>query len=289
MADWTEEKGRANPSLSWQAGNDRANPSLTGSNNGDGADGENGNGTGPTDEQKKLQANLAGISGYNFQTPQLMVNLGDKSMNISDTGNKNLMDNAIKNAKRKASSEWYKSQQDLQSVVSQLSDASGNMMNGSAFQDFLDLIARRDDQQDVEVLNAAHENESSIMQDYYEALQQNINSRNQMYIDAQEAMRNVAADYAAQSNNIHPDLASGIIDQNGHTLTLPEWLQSDNFAESRFRQAVEPQMQGFYRPAMDAQLATNNGLDREPTTVNQPSTNQSYWTRMRQGYGRRNQ
>lgn len=266
---------------------------MGGSGNSLGNGGSNGGGggsSGPTDDDRKAQANLGGISGFNFQTPQIMINLGDKSMDISDRGNANIRDYALKNSKRKSTNEWYKGQQDLQSVTSQLADASGNLANGSGFLDFLDLIARRDDQQDVEVLNTAHENESAIWQDFYEAAQQNINARNQMYIDAQEAMRSVGADYVAQSNNIHPDLASGMIDSGNHTLNLPGWLNSDNFAESRFRQEVQPVMQDFFRPANDADTATRRGLiDREPTTVNEASTNSSYWDRMRSGYGRRNQ
>lgn len=270
--------------LSPLTGGSSSSNSTSGSRGGYGS-----GGSGPTDKDKKAQANLGGISGFNFQTPQIMSDLGDKAMDISDTGNANIRDYAINNAKRKSASEWYKSQQDLQSVTSQLADASGNLVNGSGFLDFLDLIARKDDQQDVEILNSARDNENSIWQDFYEALQQNNNARNQMYIDAQEAMRNVGADYAAQSNNIHPDLANGLIDAANHNLTLPDWLNSDGYAENKFRDAVSPEMQDFFRPAMDAQTATDNGLDREPTTANQASANKSYWDRMRSGYGRRNQ
>lgn len=249
-----------------------------------------GGGGGASGKEKKAQENLGGIAGFNFETPQIMVGLGNKAMDIGDKGNANIRDYSIANAKRKSTNEWYKSQQDLQSVTSQLSDASGNAMNGSGFYDFLDLIARRDDQQDNEVLNAAHENESAIWGDFYEGMQQNINSRNQMYIDAQEAMRNVGADYAAQSNNINPNLAASLFDNKNHTLKLPEWLNSDGYAEKLFRDAVQPELQDFFRPEMDADKATKNGLiDREPTTVNKSSTNMSYWDRMRKGYGRRNQ
>lgn len=265
-----------------------ASISSSSSNNGGG--GGYGGSSGPSATEKQAQANLGGISGYNFQTPQLMADLGDKALDIGDRGNANIRDLAINNARRKSSSDWYKTQQDLQSVTSQLADASGNLMNGSGFLDFLDLIARRDDQQDVEILNTAHDNENALWSDYYEALQQNINSRNQMYIDAQEAMRGVAADYVAQSNSIHPDTASSMVDANGHTLKLPDWLQSDNYAEGKLRQEVNPTMQDFFRPAMDAQTATDKDLvDREPKTANQASTNRSYWDRMRSGYGRRNQ
>lgn len=245
---------------------------------------------GPTDNDKKAMDALGAISGFNYQTPQKMAELGDKMYDISDKGNENIRDFAINNAKRKSASEWYKDQQDLQSVASQLADASGNLMNGSGLLDFVDLIARRDDEQDVEILNTAHDNENSIWNDFFEGMQQNINARNNAYIDAQESMRNIGADYVAQGNSIHPDLVEDYLDKDNHTLKLPDWMNSDGWAEKRFRQAVEPQMADFYRPAMDALKATNeNKVDREPTTVNQPSTNKDYWTRMRQGYKRRSE
>lgn len=246
--------------------------------------------SGPTANDRKAFDVLGGVSGYNYQTPQVVAGLGDKVLDRADQGNANIRDWSIKNAKRKSANEWYKSQQDLQSVTSQLADASGNLANGSGFYDFLDLIARRDDQQDVEVLNTARDNENAIWSDFWEALQANNNSRNNMYVDAQEAMRNVAADYVAQGNSIHPDLVQGMVDGGNHTLKLPDWLNSDGWAENRFRDPVNPTMNDFFRPANDAGSATKNGLvDREPNTTNQPAANQSYWDRMRAGYRRRNQ
>lgn len=249
-----------------------------------------GGSSSPTANDKKAQANLGGISGYNFQTPQKMADLGDKVVDISDEGNANQRDYALKNIRRKSANEWYRTQQDLQSVTSQLADASGNLANGSGLLDFWDLIARRDDEQDVDVLNTARDNEADVWNNYYEVLQSNINDRNRMYVDAEEAMRGVLADYVAQSNSIHPDLAASMIDEKNHTLKPPDWMNPDSFAENRFRDAVMPEMQDFFRPAMDADTATKNKLvDREPTTANQSSTNKSYWDRMRSGYYRRNQ
>lgn len=264
--------------------NNTSTPSNTNGNSGG-----SGGSSGPTDEQKKAYDNLSAISGFNFQTPQNTYQLGSKALDIADKGNENIANFAVLNTKQKGTNDWYKQRQDLQSVVSQLSDASGNMFYGSGIEDFMDLYARKDDQNTVETLNTERDNQNSINQDYYEALQANINARNNAAIDAEEAMRGVAADYAAQGNNIHPDLAAGMMDTTNHTLKLPDWMNTD-FASGKFQQAVTPEMLDYVRPTMDAQTATDeNKVDRVPTTANTASTNQSYWQRLRNGYNRRNQ
>lgn len=266
-----------------------SDPAGLSNNSGSSYGGGYGSG-GNSAREKSAIDNLGAISGFNYQTPQLTYDLGSKALDIADEGNKNLTALAIDNSRRKATNDWYKAQQDLQSVTSQLTDASGNALRGSNLYDLMDLVARRDDQADVDVLNTAHDNENAINQDYWEAIQSNINARNNTAVDTQEALRSVAADYAAQGNNINPDMIKDIMDTENHTLKLPDWLNSDNWAEERFKEAVNPQIADFFRPAMTADTATKEGLvDRESTTTNSSSTNKSYWQRMREGYHRRNQ
>lgn len=263
------------------------------SGNGSGIYGSGSGGGGgskdPTEEQKKAFNNLGAISGFNLETPKNTYNLGNEVLDVADKGNENIANFAINNAKRKATNEWYKQRQDLQSVVNQLTDSAGNMLYGSGIRDFMDLYARKDDQNNIETLNTERDNINSINQDRYEALQANINARNNTAVDAEESLRSVAADYAAQGNNIHPDLVKDYLDTDNHTLKLPDWMKTD-FARDNFQQAVNPEMLDFIRPSMDAQTATNKKLvDRVPTTANASSTNQSYWQRLRNGYNRRNQ
>lgn len=240
-------------------------------------------------DEKQAADNLAAVTGFNFQTPKNVYDNTNKVLDTSNEGNKNIADWTIRNDRQQATNDWYKQRQDLQSVVSHLSDSSGNMFYGSGLEDFMDLYARKDDQNNVETLNTEKKNEASVMQDYYEALQANINASNTAAIDSEESMRNVAADYVAQLNNIKPDLAKDYIDSDNKNLNLPDWLNV-NFVEDRLEGPVNPEMLDFIRPSMDAQTATNKKLvDRVPITANASSTNQSYWQRLRNGYNRRNQ
>lgn len=243
----------------------------------------------PTAQQKKAQKNQGAVTGFNFKTPGLMFDYGTQSLDENDKFLERQRDEIFKRAGQAATNDWYKQQQDLQSVTSQIADASGNAMNGSFMNDFWDLVARRDDQDDVEILNTLRENMNNAWSDYDEAYQQNINARNELAMDAEEARRDIMADYVALSNNMHPDLADEYLDTENHTINAPEWLKPDFFKDN-FREAHTPTSQGLFRPANTADIANrDNQINKNEQNVSSSSTNQDYWTRMRNGYGRRGQ
>lgn len=265
---------------------------ISGSNNTNGSgggSGGSGGSSGPTDEQKRAAGNLGGITGYNIQTLTNKAGQGDKVYDIADQQNKNMQTLQTLQNKRNAGNDWYTQQQKLQNVTSQVADASGNSMYGSFALDFADSIARKNDMDAVAVLNQQRENQNQLDNDYFEALMAINNSRNELYMDTEADMREVAADYAAQLNNIHPDLANDVIDSGEHTLNIPSWLQTSYF-DSHVRDAIQPETQALYRPENAAVTATQQGLVNKDTTSQYSSSgNNDYWTRMRQGYQRRTQ
>ena len=251
--------------------------------------GGGGGSTGPTDEQKRAQGNLGGIAGYNAQTSLNSAGQADRVYDISDQQNANMRALSTTQAKRNAGNDWYTQQQKLQNVTAQLADASGNAMNGSFLYDFWDAVARKDDMDDVAVLNQMRQNINEIDKDYWEAIMATNNGRNEMYMDTERDLREIAADYAAQSNNIHPDLANGLIDAEGHTITPPSWLQTSYFDE-HVRGPITPDEVSLFRPENAAATAEREGLTNKDTSSQHASSgNMDYWTRMHQGYGRRTQ
>ena len=108
-------------------------------------------------------------------------------------------------------------------------------------------------------------------------------------MDTEANLREIAADYAAQLNNIHPDLAKDIIDAEGHTINVPDWLKT-NYFDSHVRDAIKPFTQDLYRPSNAAAEADRMDLvDKETESQFSDSGNQDYWSRMRKGYQRRTQ
>lgn len=265
------------------------NPSPGSLSGGYGGYGGGGGSSAPTQQQKDAQANLGAIAGYNAGTATGKAGNMDKALDIADQQNESKYQMAVRQAKRRADDDWYAQVQKLQSVNSQLADASGNAMYGSFSDDLSDLIARRDDMDDVAVLNQLRQNMEDADEEYIAALMANNNARNETYADTEESLRSIVSDYAAQSNNIHPDLAKDLIDKDGHTVKAPKFLDTDYFAK-HVRDAIKARDVDFLRPGNDATTISKQQLvDRDPMTQYGSSANMDYWQRLRQGYSRRTQ
>lgn len=250
---------------------------------GGGGGGGGGGSTGPSDEQKKAGDNLAGITGYNKDT--VIGNYEDTMsvLDISDQQNKFLHDTQVTQAKRKAGDEWFSQHKKLQDTVSQTKDAAGGAMRGSFLYDYSDLLADQDDTIDEATLRNMRENINSIDNSYFEALAQNNNSRNEAAMNAEQGFRELAADYIAQLNNIHPDLAKDMIDGGNHTLKPPSWLNTD-FFDSHKKEPVKPDDFSFIRPDMANKKADE--LNTGGSNISQ-SVSGDYWQRMTSGYDQR--
>lgn len=258
-----------------------------GSGSGGGGGGGGGSSSGPTPEQQKAAANLGGIVGWNQQTLLNAAKQADTIFDISDQQNENMRNIETIQNRRNAGNDWYTQQQKLQSVTQQLRDAGGNAYNGSALYDLWDMIARKDDMDDVETLNTLRENLNTVDNDYFNAIMATLNARNEQYMQTESNLRELMGDYAAQLNNIHPDLAAPVIDTANHTLIPPSWITTSYF-DGHVRQAIEPTEQELVRPDNAASENWSRGLVTGQRNNNQ-SGNNSYWSRMMNGYDRRTQ
>ncbi len=242
---------------------------------------------GASAEQQAAAANLGGIVGWNMGTLTGAAEHGDKVFDISDEQNKALRDFQTSEFRRDASNDWFTQQQKLQSVTGQLREAQGGALRGSNLYDMLDLLARKDDMDDVEVLNNLRENLETVDKDYYKAIMATNNSRNEMYMDTEKDLRDLAGDYAAQLNSLYPTLADSMIDKEGHTIKPPDWLKTSYFDE-HVREAVKPEARGLVRPENFSEQAWGRG---EATNAGKPATaamgSPDYWSRMFGGYERR--
>ena len=244
-----------------------------------------GGGSGPSDAQRKAADNLGAIVGENAD------NLRDKfdnamgNLDIADQQNQSLRDANILLAKQGAGSDWFRQHLRLQRTASALNDRSGNAMRGSYLYDYRDLLGTADDMIDAETLDTQRENVNGANLSYFEALAQNVNSRNEMAADTESAMRELYADYLAQMNNIHPDLVADKLDTEGHSVKPVDWLDTD-FYGSHVTQAAKPVTQGLYRPDRANTDAVEGGT-RAKAHSTASSVVRSYWDRMNRGYDQR--
>lgn len=244
-----------------------------------------GGSSGPTAEQKEAGANLGGVAGFNAGT---VLGTYDNTMDmydVSDQQNKNLRDTQIKQARRKSGTDWFRQYKDLQTVTDNILDAAGKALLGSFSYDLNDLIADEDDAIDAETLETMRDNINSIDNSYFESLASLNNSRNDMAVNTEQALRELGADYVAQLNNIHPDLADSYIDQENHTLKMPDWLDTDFYDEHRV-EAAKPDDYKWTRPDRANDTAYQQGVKTTDRATSQAASG-DYWSRLMSGYNNR--
>lgn len=186
--------------------------------------GGGGMGASPTDQQKKVAANLAPITKWSMDTTLGKQNNMEDVYNVADEGNTNIYNTQIKNARKAAGQEWFSRLLKEQSAYEHHRDQMGQSRYGTNALQLNTSYNRVHDANAVQVLEALENNIGDLDTDYYTALQQNVNARNELAANTEAALRASAGDYAAQLNNIHPDLAEGVIDTENNSINLPDWM-----------------------------------------------------------------
>lgn len=268
---------------------------------GSGGGGGGSGSTAPSDMQKETAKNLRPIVHYNYDTLGNKFELGDKVYDTADEQSANMHHWQEALAQRNAGGDWYRINQKLQSAMRNMRDEMGNAAYGSDYADMYESFARAYDQSNDDTLRAFRKNLEEIDANYYDAIMNNINSRNKLAADTQIAMRELGSDWAAQLNNIHPQLANGeyqsgvtgmgenrkegeapddagdldsLIDRGNDTLKFPDWLKTD-YADDHWSQAINPEMRPFYRPDLAAQTASDMGLRNRNTNTASAATRKS--------------
>ena len=247
--------------------------------------GVGGGNTGPSQNQRDAAANLGAIVGENADNLRDKFDNAMNNLDIADEQNQRLRDANVLLARQGAGSDWFRQHLKLQRTASALNDRSGNATRGSFLYDYRDLLGAADDMIDAETLDTQRENVNGANLSYFEALAQNVNARNEMAADTEGGLRELYADYLAQLNNIHPDLAQDKLDTGNHSVKPTDWLSTD-FYGSHVTQAARPETQGLYRPDRANTAAVEDGT-RQGDTSRASSALRSYWDRMDRGYDQR--
>lgn len=274
-------------------------PRPWGGGSGSGGDDEDGGGgggggfwygggygsSGPTDNDRKAVGNLGAIVGENAANLRDQFDNAMNNLDIADKQNQYLRDANIKIAKQAAGNDWFRQYLKTNHAGSEIVKKMSNALRGSALFDVRDLFATVNDMIAAETLDTQRENVNQTLLSYYEALAQNVNSRNEMAADTESSLRELYADYLAQVNNIHPDLVADKLDTENHSVKPVDWLDTD-FYGSHVTQAAKPETQGLYRPDRANTTAVEGGTrTKEYNTAS--SAVSSYWDRMNRGYDQR--
>ena len=235
-----------------------------GGGGGTGWGGGYGGSSGPTETQRQAVENLAPIVAYQQDTLLGKADNAKDAFDISDQASANSRQFQSENAEKLAGAEWFSRLLNEQSVYTNQRDLMGNARYGSGLLDLNTMGNRVHDRNAVQVLEALEANYGNIDTAYYDALQNSVNNYNELALDTEAALRQGAADYAAQVNNISPELAVGtgddgiaavtvngeerpLIDTEGRTLNFPDWIVTSYYNEHK-KGPVEYRHRGHIRP-----------------------------------------
>lgn len=199
----------------------------------------------PSGDESAAARNLGGIANYNADSTREQLDLTLSAFDQADTQNRALADTQIEQHQKTAAADRFAQAKKLQMSTSSVRDAAGNALQGSGLGALIDMLRSRTDLDTQESISTLKQNKNSVWNALQEALNANVNARNDAANQAEAAIRAIEADMAAQLNNINPSLyrAPG----TGSTA-----LGSTNMATDRFARATAPATSGYYTHPADA-------------------------------------
>lgn len=225
--------------------------------------------TGPTADQKKQAANLLAIAQYNAQSVRDQFNRAAANIELSNQQNRALAATQKKQNSASTANDRFAQFLKLQSSSADVIGSAGNALQGSQAGNLAGMLRRRNNMDTSETLNTLTINQNAVMNALYEALSQNAISLNEAASLAENMLRGIESDTAAQLNTINQKLyvAPGTGKAN---------LGASGFAAPKQVPASKPESSGY--------------LSLPPTSSYTPATpantGSSYFDQLMSGYGR---
>ena len=171
-----------------------------------GSGGSGGSSGDLTDEEREAAKNQNALAKMNIQDLQNQLNRQLDIYNQSDAQNKRLADAERMQASRKAESDRFDAQRNLQAASLSLLGDMGQAMNGSATGNLMRMLETRNDLEDNAQLSQLLSNWEQTNNQYNDTLNQNRIARMEAMANAEKAINDATRNWMAALNNIDPSL-----------------------------------------------------------------------------------
>lgn len=159
-----------------------------------------------TSAERKAARNQKTIASVNATSTKDLLKNQLAAYDMADAQNRRLADvQRIQNS-RKTEADRFLAQKDLQSAALGLLGSFNQAGNSSSIGNFMDMLDRRNDTDNVTYWNQHQQNQNAVENAYDEAKNQNQVARRDAISNAQWSLEAQEADLAANLNNINPDL-----------------------------------------------------------------------------------
>ena len=178
-----------------------------------------------TDEEKEAAKNQNALAKMNIQDLQNQLNRQLDIYNQADTQNKRLADAERAQASRKAESDRFDAQRNLQAASLALLGDMGQAMNGSATGNLMRMLENRNDLEDNAQLSQLLSNWEQTNNQYNDTLNQNRIARMEAMANTEKAINDATRNWMAALNNIDPSLfpKSGYVNGDASLAASTAW------------------------------------------------------------------
>lgn len=177
-----------------------------------------------TDRERKAAENQTAISSQNVRDVQNQLARQLSNYDYADAQNRALADTQRRQNSRKTSADRFEAQRDLQAATLGLLGSMGSAMNGSSTGNLMRMLEQRSDKENDTYWAQLMSNQDQVENAYNEALNQNNVARRDAMQSAEKAIRDIEGDWAANLNNINPNLfKQGAVGGSGELSSYSAW------------------------------------------------------------------
>lgn len=218
-----------------------------------------------TDREQQAANNQTSISAQNVRDVQNQLNRQLANYDFADAQNRALADTQLKQNSRKTNADRFEAQRDLQAATLGLLGSMGSAMNGSSTGNLMRMLESRNDKENNTYWAQHQVNQDAVENAYQDSLNQNRVARRDAMQSAEKSIRDIESDWAANLNNINPNLF-----QMGAVNSDPALTSGTAWDESKSQQN-NAQLSGYVIP-------DNMKANRTPTGTGQPTNSMNVGT-----------
>ena len=211
-----------------------------------------------TSRERQAANNQTSISAQNVRDVQNQLNRQLANYDFADAQNRALADTQLRQNSRKTSADRFEAQRDLQAATLGLLGSMGTAMNGSSAGNLARMLESRNDKENNTYWAQHQVNQDAVENAYQDSLNQNRVARRDAMQSAEKSIRDIESDWAANLNNINPNLfQQGAVGQDSALSSTTAWDENRS-------QQNNAQISGYVIP-------DNMSANMTPTGATQPS------------------
>lgn len=214
-----------------------------------------------TPRERQAAKNQSTLSTQNIRDVENQLARQLSNFDYADAQNRALADTQLKQNSRKTSADRFEAQRDLQAAALGLLGSMGSAMNGSTTGNLMRMLESRNDKENNTYWAQHQQNQEQVENAYNDSLNQNNVARRDAMQSAEKAVRDINADWAANLNNINPNLFTMATPAD----SVGNHKSADTWDTSKAKQN-NAEISGYLIPDN-----RGNGTLRTPTNAVQPT------------------